>query len=489
MGSVYEARHIDLEKRVALKTLSRGLAQTPLYVERFLREGRIAARLDHPHVVSVSDVGTTDDKTPFLVMALLDGRDLASLLAERGALPVEEAIGIILPILAALKVVHAAGLVHRDIKPANVFLCRSAHAEVHPKLLDFGIAKPTEKESIALTGTADMLGTPMYMAPEQIKSAKDAGVQADQYAIGIVLYECLTGSLPFELPPEATLYVVLAMAVAGEVRKPRVLVPSIPVTLEEIVLRSISVKPEDRFPSVTELGAALLPYASPAAKHMWRGVFVDGESGRWSAVRPTAEPAERAPISGFDPTMNLTAAKADVSQAVTPPSQSFAALPAPAVTPSLAVMPPSTSQTKRRNGSLLVMALLIISVAVGGIGLVVARGSRDSTPMTTTTMALDPAKTASSPSVTTSASEPTTPSSARSPDGSENMATGSASAIVTASASVAGASTIAGPRPRASAASPHPVSPRAGASSTASASTPSAPMPAAKPTSSSYRVD
>ncbi|MBL8744208.1 MAG: protein kinase, partial [Myxococcales bacterium] len=284
MGSVYEARHVDLDKRVALKVLSQRIAQNKVYLGRFLREGRIAAKLDHPHVVSVFDVGTHAGK-PYLVMEFLSGRDLASLLEERGRLGVEEAIELLLPILAALAVAHETGLVHRDIKPANLFLQRAAHGGWHPKLLDFGIAKPNHDETAALTGTGEIFGTPQYMAPEQVRRTRDATSRSDEYAMGAVLYRCLAGVEAFELGTASSVYDLLERVVSGSFQPLRSVQSDIPSQLEAVVHRAMSRAPEQRFTTVRDFGAALLPFASPSARHLWTTAFA-----RPDAVAETLPP-------------------------------------------------------------------------------------------------------------------------------------------------------------------------------------------------------
>ncbi len=271
MGSVHEARHVDLGKRVAIKLLSRKLAKNKVYLERFLREGRIAAKLDHPHVVGVFDVGTWEG-TPFLVMEYLSGQDLDDFLKDRGQLDPAEAVDLLLPILSALDAAHRVGLVHRDIKPANIFLSKAAHGGIHPKLLDFGIAKPNDDDEKNLTATTDVFGTPQYMAPEQVRRSRDATSRADQYAIGAVLYRALTGCEAFPAGT-SSIFELLERVVAGDFPPPRDVHPEIPALLDAVVVRSMARRPEDRYVSVRELGAALLPYASARGRATWETAF------------------------------------------------------------------------------------------------------------------------------------------------------------------------------------------------------------------------
>jgi serine/threonine-protein kinase len=172
MGTVYSAEHVELGKRVAIKTLRNELAANAQVRARFVREGRAAASVRHPHVVDVHDVGVHGE-VPYLVMELLHGRDLSAHVSSAGRLPVQEVADLILPVLTAMAEAHAAGIVHRDLKPENIFLQRGSGGTWVPKVLDFGISKLRDTESMSLTGSGTLLGTPYYMAPEQASSARD----------------------------------------------------------------------------------------------------------------------------------------------------------------------------------------------------------------------------------------------------------------------------------------------------------------------------
>ena len=306
MGSVHEARHVELGKRVAIKLLSRKLAKNKVYLERFLREGRIAARLDHPHVVDVFDVGTWEG-TPFLVMEHLSGTDLDDHLRERGILEPAEAIDLLLPILSALDGAHRVGLVHRDIKPANIFLARAPHGGIHPKLLDFGIAKPNDEDEASLTATTDVFGTPQYMAPEQVRRSRDATSRADQYAVGAVLYRCLTGCEAFPAGT-SSIFELLERVVAGGFPPPREVRPELPALLDAVIVRSMARRPEERFVSVRDLGAALLPYASPRARQTWESAFASPGSMADTLAPEAASTADRVVTVISSPSLEETPA-------------------------------------------------------------------------------------------------------------------------------------------------------------------------------------
>jgi tRNA A-37 threonylcarbamoyl transferase component Bud32 len=269
MGAVYEAVHVVLKKRFAIKTLLPSLAQTPGARARFLREGEAASRITHPNVVAVSDVGSEGDM-PYMVMEFLEGQSLGDLLAERGRLDVREAVDILLPVISAVSVGHDQGVVHRDLKPQNVFLARAGWGAPVPKVLDFGVSKMTGGEGAALTGTLAVLGTASYMSPEQARGARQVDGQSDQYALGLVFYEMLTGSRahPGENPLE-----VLHNIASGSIVPPRQLRPDLPDDVVAVLMRMLKMAPADRYPSLGDVGRALLPFAGDDLRVAMRDAF------------------------------------------------------------------------------------------------------------------------------------------------------------------------------------------------------------------------
>jgi serine/threonine-protein kinase len=198
MGVVYQATHVEIGKEVALKVLGADLAEGTRARARFLREAAAASKIDHPNVVRVTDYGA-DGPVPYIVMELLRGEDLSGLLRRhRRGLPVVEAANILLAVCAAVFTAHQARVIHRDLKPRNIFLARTRMFEVGPKILDFGISKlegegEDGQPSQSLTEPGYLLGTPHYLSPEQV-AGRSADARSDQYALGVVLFECLTGS-------------------------------------------------------------------------------------------------------------------------------------------------------------------------------------------------------------------------------------------------------------------------------------------------------
>jgi serine/threonine-protein kinase len=271
MGVVLEGVHADLEKPVAIKVLLPHLAQTPEVRERMLREGRAAAQIHHPNVVDIFDVGTQFD-VPYLVMELLRGEDLGQRLKDRGAVTPTEAVDVLIPTLAGLAAAHARGVFHRDIKPGNVFLTTGPYGEEVPKLVDFGIAKSSAVDpDQPLTQTGALMGTPHYMAPEQVSADGSAGAPADQYGMAVVAYHAMSGKLPFRR--QDSIYAVLDDVVHGRCVDLTEAAPSLPPDLCSVVAKAMATEPRDRFDSVLQFGAALLPFASERVRVQWNPVF------------------------------------------------------------------------------------------------------------------------------------------------------------------------------------------------------------------------
>ena len=295
--------------------------------ERFLREGEAASRIRHPHVVDVTDLGS-EGAVIYLVMEYLEGEDLSRLLARQGFLSPGHAADIMLPVTAAIATAHEQGVIHRDLKPENIFLARSAYGAVHPKVLDFGISKVLgDSRARALTGTAATMGTMHYLPPEQLRAAREADARSDQYGLGTILYECLTGQRAFE---EDSFYLLLKKIAEGEFDRPSLRRSGLPERLEAIVLRAMSLDPLGRFDSVKQLGAALLEFSSEGTRMLWAPFF-----GTPPAIDvPTSgSPLSNAPTLSGD-------ARSSGSPASRPPSERprVATLVAPSTAPSGATM-------------------------------------------------------------------------------------------------------------------------------------------------------
>jgi eukaryotic-like serine/threonine-protein kinase len=269
MGTVYEAVHLEIGKRVAVKVLAPAVAAMEGARARFLREAQLTSKVRHMHAVDVTDMGTEGDHS-YLVMELLSGEDLATRLARGGRMDPHELVDVVLAVCSAVAAAHRAGIIHRDLKPQNIFLAEGPHGLV-PKVLDFGISKGLDASTArALTSTGSVLGTPYYLAPEQVVDNRASSPLSDQYAIGIILYECLTSARPFE---GESLFMVFQAIVAGSPIPPRALRPELDPGLEAVVLRAIEAEPTRRFPSVEDLGRALWRFASERSRMLWRDAF------------------------------------------------------------------------------------------------------------------------------------------------------------------------------------------------------------------------
>jgi len=257
MGIVYEARHSGTGRKVAVKEILE--LEGPAVVERFQREARATAAIETQHITPVLDTGT-DPATghPYLVMELLAGEDLQDLIVRAGPLPEDLALRIVAQTAAGLARAHAAGVIHRDIKPANLFLARRDD-EIVVKLLDFGVARVRDQlagvASRTLTSTGTMLGTPLYMSPEQVVGAKDLDHRADLWSLGIVLYEALSGTTPHA--DAETLGALIVSICSRPARPIRDVVPEITTEVADILDRVLALDPEERYPNADALLADL----------------------------------------------------------------------------------------------------------------------------------------------------------------------------------------------------------------------------------------
>ena len=256
MGIVVAATHLELGHRVAIKLLQDEVAASPMAVERFLREARAVVQLRTEHVCRVLDVGRLDTGAPYIVMELLDGSDLGRVVAKQ-PLPVATAVEYVLQACVALAEAHAAGIVHRDLKPANLFVTRRPDGSVLIKVLDFGIAKALTETGVLLTHSHSVLGSPGYISPEQLHSARDVDVRTDIWALGVTLYQLITARLPF-YRENAT---EMAVRIATDEPDPIAVDPA----LRAAVLRCLAKEPGERYPDVAALAADLVPFGGPAA--------------------------------------------------------------------------------------------------------------------------------------------------------------------------------------------------------------------------------
>lgn len=308
MGVVVEARHVQLEQRIALKFLLTEACQNEDAVGRFLREGRAAVQIRSEHVARVSDVGTLDSGSPYIVMEYLEGEDLSEVLAKRGTLPVREAVEYVLQACEAIAEAHALGIIHRDLKPANLFLTHRADGSPLIKVLDFGISKiANDPHQISLTASTGAVGSPQYMSPEQMRSAKYVDCRTDIWALGAILFELLAGRPVFEAESLIGLCTLVATKEAPRLRDCR---EGLPEGLEAVVSRCLRKKAEERYQDLGALAVDLMPYGGRVARtSAQRIVTVLKDAGIAHAVGiPEGSESERQlPGIGDDPALGQSA--------------------------------------------------------------------------------------------------------------------------------------------------------------------------------------
>jgi len=259
MGFVVAATHITLEERVALKFMRAEAMFREDGQQRFLREARAAVRLKSEHVARVLDVGTLEAGAPYIVMEYLEGADLSHVLGTRGGLPLAEVVDYVLQACDAIAEAHARGIIHRDLKPANIFVTRGRDGAPLIKVLDFGISKLNVlgDRPESMTSSATLLGSPVYMSPEQMKSSRDVDATADIWSLGIILYKAAGGRVPFD---EQTMGALMAKVLTEPPPPLGLLRPDLPAGFVDVVGRCLEKEPGRRFTTIAALALALAPF-------------------------------------------------------------------------------------------------------------------------------------------------------------------------------------------------------------------------------------
>jgi serine/threonine protein kinase len=359
MGVVMSALDVSLGRQVAVKFLAPSKASREGAVPRFLREARAAASLQSEHVVRVFEVGTLPNESPYIVMELLRGSDLSAILASRRGLPIEEAVDYLLQACEALGEAHLRGIVHRDLKPQNLFVTQRPDGSPCLKILDFGISKAVDEAAPNLTATDTVMGTPLYMSPEQVRSLKNVDYRSDIWALGSILFELVCASPIFEAPSASALCAMIAMDPPIPLRARR---PDAPAELEAIILRCLHKDPAGRFQDVAALADALVPFASDRGRQSALRVSrVVRSGGSNPAAMAMGVPLDMAPTTA-DPRMS----SAPYPQSPYPAPAPAPYAPAPYGTPALGpsgfpgaqassafppgTPPPNTQQTWQQPG-------------------------------------------------------------------------------------------------------------------------------------------
>ena len=298
MGVVVAATHLHLDEKVAIKFLLPDAAKSADTRSRFQREAKAAVKIKSEHVARVIDVGEMENGSPFMVMEFLNGKDLADTVEAHGAIPWQAAVEYILQASEALAEAHAAGIVHRDLKPANLFLTQRADGSPCIKVLDFGISKMVGSISMpGMTKTTAVMGSPLYMSPEQMKSSKDVDHRTDIWSLGAIMYELLAGNPPFMADTMPQLCLMILQEPLPPITHVR---RDVPPQLEAVIRRCQEKDPNQRFQNVAELAAALAPFATGRARLSAERIadVFRTSANRGSLVTPTPAPPAGAPAYG-----------------------------------------------------------------------------------------------------------------------------------------------------------------------------------------------
>jgi serine/threonine protein kinase len=362
MGVVYLAEQPELGRRVAIKVIAPALASDPDYLERFRRESRLAAAIEHPNAIPIYEAGVADEDMPYLVMRYVEGEDLSTLLRREGRLDVRRAAAIVDQIAGALDEAHARGLVHRDVKPANVIV-ESRRGTEHAYLTDFGLTREMDASS-GVTGTGRWVGTIDYASPEQIQG-RPVDARCDVYALGCVLFATLTGRLPFERAEDvAKLYA----HVSEPPPKPSTVVAELPGEIDAVVTRAMAKDPDFRFPSAGDFGRAALAAATGTPVAEPERTVATGEAA--PATEPAPPPVPPTKPSEM-PSPESTVESPEARPTVAPSTEEAAPPPSPPARPPRPVRAGGRRRLMALGGVLAlgaIVAVAVIALTGGGGG-------------------------------------------------------------------------------------------------------------------------
>lgn len=386
MAFVFEASHQRLHQRVAIKLLTPEFARDPEFVARFEREARAAARFRTKHVARVMDVDATPQGIPYIVMEFLEGRDLEAELQERTRLPLDEAVDIVLQASAGMLEAHGMGIVHRDLKPANLFLTTDRDSEGRfVKVLDFGISKVVG-EATRLTGSGAVMGTVLYMSPEQVRAQPNVDTRADIWALGVILYEALAGRAPWE----GNSHQIAASIVSNDPPDIRRFA-SVPDVVATTIHKMVQRDPSRRHATVRDVLATLAPFAP--AMSIGAAVadqIVNGTSGGRPRPQLPPDPTRTVPMTSRPSALEAASLAARAAHAAQPsaasamlpyvPTTPLAKLPAVPLPPASRV--PPSARTRSRARLFLAFAIAIGLVGAAGVVLILLAALHKAPPPT-----------------------------------------------------------------------------------------------------------
>ncbi len=360
MGVVVSATHLQLEEKVAIKLLYGAGAHDTDIVARFLREGKAVIKIRSEHAVKVHDVGKLENGAPYLVMEHLDGSDLSTVIGERGAVSLADAVDYVLQACEAIAEAHALGIVHRDLKPANLFLTQRADGSPCVKVLDFGISKAATgtDSDVRMTRTQTVMGSPSYMSPEQMRSTRGVDARTDIWSLGVILYELVSGQLPFG----GRSMTELCAQILQDSPPP---LPAPASAVDRIVQRCLEKNPDLRYPTLAELATALAPFG--------------GASARASAERIVRVVHARLGPNASGPRPALGSGPDMSSAALAPPSPAVRTDPT-AVNAAGQSLVSSEPMTIKKSSAPLVVAVATVVVLglLGAVGFMTLRGKSTS---------------------------------------------------------------------------------------------------------------
>ncbi len=378
MGAVYKGRHVTFNEFCAIKVVNDSIAGDKNFLQRFQTEAVVTRKLRHPNAVRVDDFDYTDDGRPFIVMELVEGKNVGEILQAEGPLAVLRSVRIATEVARALGAAHKLGFVHRDIKPGNIVLTTNEQGQEVAKVLDFGIAKLRQaagdaQSGVTMTMTGMVVGTPLYMSPEQFmgkKAGEEIDGRTDLYSLGVVLYQMVTARLPFE---GDTLYSIMMQHIQGSVTPPDELVPElkIPPALSKVILRAIDKSRDLRFQSAEEFIAALEQVSFESAPSAQANIGTQGSTVTPLAENSVSQPAQ-APTLPSQVPASETSSPASASVILQQPGFAPVAMPPTSTQPPL---PKSAAQhvfiqqrTFKARNIVVLVALCLALAVIGGVG-------------------------------------------------------------------------------------------------------------------------